>query len=347
MAKITKQCLWEKVTSELIAYIKDNKLEAGVGFFSVDEVSKRYGVSNITSRRALTELANKNLIERSRGRGNLVKKQNSIKTVYIMSYTENGQMYILQSFILSELFKGILEECRRNNIKTELIMPKFLNSLPTDSRINLILLQNFPAHLTEIADRLINDENINCVCCHSLHPHEKINTVRVDFKQGAYDAVSHLLEKGHRNIAFIESGGKVWMASRFDGYYQALKDNNIYFDSKYVQSIETNRKQHYAAMDKLMALDTPPSAIFCGCDENAIYVLDYCREKGLKVPQDIAVTGYDNSPHCSLVKPSLTSVDIHLAEEGRECIRLLLKDLPKDKIEDSIIKPKLIIRSST
>lgn len=344
MTKKTDRCLWEEVTSELVSYIENNKLKAGSSFFSADKISERFNISNTTSRRVLSELANMHLIEKSRGRGCVVKRQNSIETVFVMTGQEEEAA--IQSFVFSELYKGVIEESRQYNINTKFISPLFFNNFPEDEKINLIILQNFPSDLPELAERLKNDENINCVCCHSLDPILGITTVRSDRKFGAYGAVNHLIRKGHEKIAFIGGGNPVWSAGRFDGYYQALKDNNITFDMRLVCNVELDKESHFAAMTTLMQHNEPPSAVFAVCDTNALFVLDYCQQNGIKVPEQLAVLGVDNIPESAHTKPPLTTVDTMLELQGREAVRLLLECLPKDKIKDKILKTKLIVRES-
>ena len=77
-------CLWEKVTEELVGQIKSNAYAAGDRFYSADEISARFGISNITSRRVLAELARMNLIQKSRGRGCVINKSHQLKKIYVM-----------------------------------------------------------------------------------------------------------------------------------------------------------------------------------------------------------------------------------------------------------------------
>jgi DNA-binding LacI/PurR family transcriptional regulator len=346
MQKLAKKCLWEKVTSDLVAHIEDNDFKPGSTFFSADEISKRFKVSNITSRRVLAELAGMNLIEKSRGRGCIVKKKHAIETIFIMAGDNRAEVSSLQSFVFSELYKGVIEESRLHNIKTKLISPPFFDTFPGDDRMDLIILQNVPTHLAELTERLTKDENINCVCCHALKPIEGITTVHSDRQKGAYDAVSYLIKKGHKRISFIVGGTPCWTAGRFDGYYHALKDNDVDFDTRLVRTIDLGKELVFKEMDELMKHEDPPSAIFAVSDAYALFILEYCQQNGIKVPEDLAVLGVNNVPESANTKPPLTTVETMLEEEGRESVRLLLECLPKDKIKDVVLKTKLIERES-
>lgn len=252
----------------------------------------------------------------------------------------------LQSFVFSELYKGVLEESGLHNIQTQLISPPFFDTFPNDEEMDLIILQNVPTHLEELTERLVSDKNINCVCCHSLETINGMSTVRSARREGAYDAVSYLINKGCQKIAFIGGGNPVWTQGRFDGYYQALKDNGINFDMRMVCNVELNKEEQFETMDKLMKHEEAPDAVFCVSDADALFVLEYCREHGVKVPDDLAVASVDNTPESAHTKPALTTVDTMLAEQGREAVRLLLERFPKGQTKDKILKNKLIVRES-
>ncbi|MCP3967812.1 MAG: substrate-binding domain-containing protein [Lentisphaerae bacterium] len=342
MTKSNKTCLWQEVTSQLVDYIDKNDLKPGVAFFSTNQVAERFGVSDITSRRALSELAKMNLVERARGRGCVIKHHRQVKTIYIITGDDK-----LESFVYSELYKGILDECRLHNIETKVASYAFLDNIPENTRMDILLLQNFPTHLPILARRLTNDKSLNCVCCHALKPIKGMSTLRADLGAGAYDLVSHLIDRGHRRIAYIGKGTDGWSASRFDGYYRALKDNDIDIDMGLVKSTELNEECHFAAMDELMKLDEPPTAVFNVSDVNALFVLNYCLKNNIKIPEDLAITGFDNIPEVSHTNPPLTTIDSRLEEEGRESIRLLLQHLPESDVVDKLVKPEMIVRDST
>ncbi|MFA6104220.1 MAG: substrate-binding domain-containing protein [Victivallaceae bacterium] len=337
-------CLWEKVTEELAEQIKNKACAAGDRFYSADEISARFGVSNITSRRVLSELARMNLIQKSRGRGCVINKSHQLKTIYVMFHDKEISTSNL-GYVRAGLYKGVVEESIRLGCETKVVTLKFLERAQHGERFDLLIVQNFPEFFKEMADLISNSENINCSCCHALHPIRGVSTVRNDFVNGGYMATSHLIERGHRRIAMITTGDE-WGAGRFEGYFMALKDNGICFESALLKNCEINYASTARAMAELMAMKNPPTAVFAMSDTFALFVFDYCSQNNIRIPGGLAVIGFDNTSDSEIFNPPLTSVDTHWAEQGRLAVRLLAEDLPKDQVKDIVVKADLVIRKS-
>ena len=248
-------------------------------------------------------------------------------------------------YVRAGLYKGIVEESIRLGCETKVVTLKFLERARHGERFDLLIVQNFPEFFKEMADLISNSENINCSCCHALHPIRGVSTVRNDFVNGGYMATSHLIERGHRRIAMITTGDE-WGAGRFEGYFMALKDNGICFESALLKNCEINYASTARAMAELMAMKNPPTAVFAMSDTFALFVFDYCSQNNIRIPGGLAVIGFDNTSDSEIFNPPLTSVDTHWAEQGRLAVRLLAEDLPKDRVKDIVVKADLIIRKS-
>ena len=337
-------CLWEKITEELANQIKSSACAAGSRFYSADEISARFGVSNITSRRVLAELARMNLIRKSRGRGCVINKSHQLKTIHVMFHDKEISMNNL-NYVRAGLYKGVVEESIRLGCETKIVTLKFLEQAQYGEHLDLLIVQNFPDFFKEMADLISNSENINCSCCHCLNPIRGVSTVRNDFVNGGYMATSHLIERGHRRIAMLSAGGE-WGAGRFEGYFAALKDSGIYFEPELLKHCEISYTSAAMAMAELMAMKKPPTAVFAMSDMFASFVFDYCALNKIRIPGDLAVVGFDNTSDSEIFTPPLTTVDTHWAEQGRLAVRLLAEDLPKDRVKDIVVKADLIIRKS-
>jgi DNA-binding LacI/PurR family transcriptional regulator len=337
-------CLWEKITEELAGRIKSSACAAGDRFYSADEISARFGVSNITSRRVLTELARQNLIQKSRGRGCVINKSHQLRTVYVMLHDKEISTSNLD-YVRAGLYKGIVEESIRLGCETKVVTLKFLEQAQHGERLDLLIVQEFPTFLKKMADLISDSENINCSCCHCLNPIRGVSTVRNDFINGGYMATSHLIERGHRRIAMLSAGGE-WGAGRFEGYFAALKDSGIYFEPELLKYCEISYTSAAMAMAELMAMKKPPTAVFAMSDMFASFVFDYCALNKIRIPGDLAVVGFDNTSDSEIFTPPLTTVDTHWAEQGRLAVQLLAENLPKDMIKDVVVKADLIIRKS-
>ncbi|HEU5317427.1 MAG TPA: LacI family DNA-binding transcriptional regulator, partial [Chloroflexota bacterium] len=124
---------------------------------------------------------------------------------------------------------------------------------------------------------------------------------------GGYDAVAFLLSKGHRRIGLIggppvPTGGRL---AKSGGYLQALAEAGIAVDPALMVEGDYTREGGRAAMQRLLSLDAPPTAVFAGNDLMAIGALSSLRAAGRRVPEDVAVVGYDDVPEAAVVSPAL------------------------------------------
>lgn len=167
---------------------------------------------------------------------------------------------------------------------------------------------------------------------------------------GAREATRHLLELGHRRIAVI-SGPDGWTASdeRLAGHHAALAGAGVLPDPALEArgdfTVETGRE---AALE-LLARDDPPTAIFALNDDMALGAIAAAREQGLRVPEDLSVLGFDDSPSAPVVTPALTTVRQPLDEMGRMAVSLLTRLLDGEQVEHLRIEleTKLVVRAST
>ncbi len=168
--------------------------------------------------------------------------------------------------------------------------------------------------------------------------------------QGAYDATTHLIELGHRRIAFLRGpDGRASSLDRLAGYQSALADADIAFDERLVGPGDYVQRAGYEASLRLLAETQPPSAIFAGNDLSAIGALEAARSRGLNVPNDLSVVGFDDVPEASAMDPRLTTVNIPLKMMAREAVRMLLRRLanPQAQVRSVTLATRLVIREST
>jgi DNA-binding LacI/PurR family transcriptional regulator len=136
-----------------------------------------------------------------------------------------------------------------------------------------------------------------------------IDTVKINEFEASYQAVRYLIDKGHREIAFIgHSRLKLHPYDRYEGYLQALKDAGIAHDSRLTIFDAWTRKDAYNSTSSLLQLRPAPSAIFAGADRVAINAILAIRDAGLKVPDDIAVIGSGNIEEGEVFRPHLTTI---------------------------------------
>ena len=146
----------------------------------------------------------------------------------------------------------------------------------------------------------------------------RLPTVLSDDRIGAYQAVSYLIDHGHRDVALIEGHpGFYSTQERKIGYLNALSDHHLISKPEYRAKADYTMESGYRATHRLLSLSTPPSAIFCSNDEMAMGALRALAERGLAVPQDVSLLGFDDSGVGAFTNPALTTVRRQLYEMAR------------------------------
>jgi len=174
-------------------------------------------------------------------------------------------------------------------------------------------------------------------------------TVSADNLQGAYAATQYLIQLGHRRIGFV--AGRFDTSSgtdRLAAYRSALNDAGILFDPGLVQRGEYEQAEGYLAANALLDLPEPPTAIFCANDVSAFGAYEAVRNRGLHIPQDISIIGFDDIPQAAQVHPPLTTIQQPLVEIGRRAARLLVQyvEQPDHPVERVVLPTHLIVRES-
>lgn len=180
----------------------------------------------------------------------------------------------------------------------------------------------------------------------------QFHCVFTDYVEGGYLAASYLIELGHNRIAHI-SGPRLQMESqdKYTGYLQALTDNGIKFINDYVREGNNEVEGGYIAAKQLLRTQSTPTAIFAANDLMAMGALEAIKSEGLRVPQDIAIVGYDNIKMSNLVEPKLTTVFNPVYKMGLTAARLLFDSLVRNQnkntsVREIFLKPNLVVRKS-
>ncbi len=167
---------------------------------------------------------------------------------------------------------------------------------------------------------------------------------------GGIAATEHLLGLGHRRIAAI-SGPANYLCSRarVDGYRSALEQAGIRPDPALIRHGTFQHEDGFTCGGELLDLDDPPTAIFAGSDQQALGVYEAARQRGLRIPQDLSVVGFDDLPAARWVSPPLTTVRQPLADMGRvaaEMLGALIDGMPprSQRVE---LSTQLVVRDST
>jgi len=179
-----------------------------------------------------------------------------------------------------------------------------------------------------------------------VHPH--VDAIWADDVAGAHDATTHLLAGEIDGVAMIDGPGD--SGGRAEGYRDALSEAGAEFRPEYVVHGDWTRQGGRAAMRELLALDSPPSAVFCANDLMAIGAMDAAREAGVRIPEDLRLAGYDDIEAATLVSPALTTVQNPSYDTGRTAGELLLSRMSGEHTEGQrqvVLPCRLVVRGSS
>ncbi|WP_407271858.1 LacI family DNA-binding transcriptional regulator [Radiobacillus sp. PE A8.2] len=328
---------------------------------TIKDVAKKAGVALSTASYALN--GNKKISETTR--------QRVLEAAKLLNYKKNGFasdlkkqstkiiVIILSDFTgpyYSEIIKGVqhtvqqhgydLIACTTSNsgaLDRDSTGIKFLKEMRVDGAIVLsheipddVLLDTaqigFPI---VVLDRELNNENL-------------VNII-VDNRKGGFNATEHLIKLGHRDIAFV-GGPKDTLDNthRFVGYKEALASHNLSFQPKWIFNGLFTRESGYQMTKILLSQQDWPTSIFFGNDEMAIGAIKAFDEKGIRIPDDISIIGFDGIDLTELVKPRLTTINQPKYEIGSLCARFLIHRLNGEDVPNNTkLQTELIMGEST
>ena len=176
-------------------------------------------------------------------------------------------------------------------------------------------------------------------------------SVRLDNEEGGLLATEHLLDQGYKRIAVLAGPATLGVSnSRVDGYFKALKKQKVNVDKQLVVHCDFNQDYAYYATLELLAMRKRPDAIFTISDRMALGAMLAIKEKGLSMPHDIGLVGFNNEPVMSLLTPAISSVEQPSFDMGRAAAKLFIEAMHNQEdmgdVEE-VLKPKLFVRESS
>lgn len=366
MALVKTSSLYQQIYKDIKTKILSGELRPNDPIATQIELAKQYNVSEVTSKRALKELAEEGLVDRFRRKGTFVKDRSEklpdkiipasidLKRIYLVNHP-SVKMSTFSHPFFAHLIEGIEEACNEQGVEFEIwdVGPKY--QLPDDDEAGFILFTH--EIYLETLEKW-KKENRRLVNIHISFPHLQIPYIIVDNLTGGYLATQHLLSLKHRRIGIILTGdAKLELNQEFSlrlqGYKLALSQYRIESDPNLVCIItgqEELEEMGYVACSQLLDLKDPPTAIFATSDYKAFGAIRAVQDRGLRVPEDISIIGYDNFLVGQYKHPTLTTINQNTDKLGIRAVKMLLyewhNDPSKGILKDEIV-PTLVIRNST
>ena len=330
--------------------IKDVALKAGVAQSTVSLViNEGKHISQATRQKVLKAIKELNYHPRRSARVLASRKTGNIGFILADKYFYQAEPFYTKIFLGTEF------EARKHNYYVLLTtvgeefnprksIPRFL----MEKNVDGVILTG------KVSDALIlyiTKSGVPVVLIDYFPKEGKFPSVLIDNLQGAYEAVVHLIKLGHRRIGFI--GGTVdhpSISDRFKGYGQALEEFGLSKNSSLVAKgqPDSSAEGGYRAARKLLKLSSPPTALFATNDSMAMGSIRAAREAQLKVPDDLAVVGFDDIEVATHTHPPLTTMRVPKEEMGTLAVRKIVELIDSgDKFnEKTLIATELIVRGS-
>lgn len=340
--------------------ILEGRVRPGDKISSENELAKQFDISRHTVRKALSILENEGYLEAKHGKGTFCvdrrKKSSDSRNIAVVT------TYI-SDYIFPRLIQGI------DNVLTEHGYSIILKNTGNSQRNEARALEDI---MTKDIDGLIIEPSKSEIYCRNRKQYEQLDRMGIPyvFIQGTYPQMRHkpniimddvqgmylltryLLKLGHRKIAGIFKIDDAQGVARQKGYIQALTEAGIPYDPDKVVLFHTeDREQKPAAMmQQFLEQQIAMDAVVCYNDQIAQEVIRVCLEQGKRVPEDISVTGYDNSLIAETGPVKLTTATHPKERLGEMAAELLLEKIRGILDEDSkvsrVIAPELVIRES-
>ena len=328
-------------------------------------ICKELHVARITVDRAVSELIGEGYLYALDGSGTYVAEfKDNDKPVSITSW---GVIFPqIDNYIFPEILGGIEEVAHRNNVN--IIVSSTDNDIAREekcikklisSRVKgvIIVPSSFEENNNSTAYNLLRQSNIPFVFC--VRDVKGINAAKVianDF-HGSFIATKHLIDHKYSPIAFISQKHYSTTEQRLQGYMSALFEAGIPLCNDYIYMHSKSDEKEAAAIgiDQIMKAEIPPRAVLCFNDIIAYNVYNILKDRNVKVPDDIAIIGYDDSFICGMTDVKLTSVRYPKYTTGQKAAELLLKILSRSDEELAsssyandltILMPELVVRES-
>jgi LacI family transcriptional regulator/LacI family repressor for deo operon, udp, cdd, tsx, nupC, and nupG len=260
----------------------------------------------------------------------------------------------IQNPFFADLARGVEDVAYRNNFAVLLCnydedaaKERFYLDVMEAESVDGIILP--PIHERDPAVLRVAQRGVPIVCVDRALADAAIDKVEIDNHRGALDAAAHLLGRGHRRIGFISgpadsSTGR----ERLAGFRAALAQAGVAGSEELIRYGDYKQESGRRLATELLALPTPPSALFVSNNLMTIGALEAICARQLRIPEQIGIVGFDDLPLAAVFNPPLTVVHQPAYEVGRSAAELLFKRIEDPKRPPSHLKllPKLIVRSS-
>lgn len=339
-----KEPLYQKIVSDIMAQIQSGELKPGDQVPTELEISKQYNVSRITSKRALTELENQQLIERIQGRGSFVSEQRQAHSnviLFLLPFPNNPG--------LGDYAQGISRFIENTSYTVQIQTNTYLTKLDAKKLSSMYAgLILYPEAGTSHLDILytLYLEKFPVVVLDKKIESIPFPFITSDNMHGGYLAAQHLISQGHKKIIFYATQNlerSSTIRERYLGYLKAIHQENLEYHGSKVLNPDADNSGfiHQLKEDEI-------TGIIVENDINAIHLMKEIKGCGYQIPEDFSIIGFDNIQAAGLVDPGLTTIAQRFEEIGYQSAKQLIQLIDKKQDIQSVVVPiEIMIREST
>ncbi|MDQ0285974.1 LacI family transcriptional regulator [Desulfofundulus luciae] len=328
---------------------------------TIKDIARKAGVSYATVSRALNnrpEVSEKTRREIQRLAAEMGYKPNAIARGLVTRETLTLGLVIpdITNPFFPEVARGVEEAASEAgysvflcNTNWDVDKERTYIELLEEKRVDGLILASVTEDEEYLAELLSRETPV--VLINRILDQVDTNYVAIDNVKGAQQAVEHLISLGHRRIAYV--GGLEHVestAERLHGYRLALAINNIPFEEELVRYGSFKKESGYENALSLLSLPEPPTAIFAANDILALGVIQAIKERELKVPENVAVVGFDDIPFAAYAEVNLTTVAQPKYTMGEMAAKILIDEIrkgPSPEKKHIVLPPTLVIRASS
>lgn len=343
--------IWVDIYAREKARLATGRWKRGDRFQTIEGLARQYKVSSATSRRVLAELTRDGLVVGVPRAGTIICAPLQPHQAFLVNEEPRARSPASDDrFLITEVLRGVFEQAPKDRIKLTSVLRDFLFGEQGKGGCFLVCYDAWDLP-PNFVSRLPSDRTV--VLAHTPHGHPNCHVTALDLEKGGWLATEHLIGKGHRRIALVGASlDDPWQIRKFQGYFKAVTDHALPFNTHLVRELELAGQRGREVgrhLRALLSLKDPPTALLCSNDLIAGQVLDYCQTKGVRVPEDLAICGFDNRHEASLTTPALTTIETHLDRCGSEAVRIMtrLMEGEQDVPLETWVAPELVVREST
>lgn len=326
--------------------------EAGVSITTVSRVINNTSLHKVSegTRIRILEIARSRRYRPNRQAVSLAMRRPPNTVGLVMPY----QSHMFDSFYFSQITCAVADVTTAHNMDINLLVSR---EATTGSYLDFLSGQRVAGAIllgTEMGDDILSrsqDSDLPLVIINNTVPLSGVDTVTCNIRAGAQELTRHFIKIGHKRIGFITGPPRLLDAhERLEGYRSALEEAGLCYDEGLTAPGMFNEKGGRHAMRTLLRRDARPTAVFAANDESAVGAMQVLKREGIRIPDDIAVAGFDDIPLAQYLDPSLTTVHQPFYHMGELATQLLIARIQgiatSDQDAHNVLRTRLVIRES-